>query len=129
MPEIPLVMAAQTKMLFFDVKATSSIQFDDEGRIRFYFNCTHEVDTPIESAVSICVDSNDIILTFDNGKVEKVALKSKTEVLIRDKLILKKVSQNEFTNVSKIISEKLNEVEPTSSSSGRSLSDSERSQR
>ncbi len=105
--------------------AAAYVQFDSAGRVRFFFNCTHEVDKPIEETVSVCVDLSSVTFTFDNKKTEKVVLKTNNEVRVRNKLNIKKDSKDEFLKMAKAIEEKLRGSNSQSSSSGNSSSQTE----
>ncbi len=105
--------------------AAGFVQFDNAGKVRFFFNCTHEVDKPIEDTVSVCLDSPNVTFTFDNAKTEKVVLKANSEILIRNRLTIKKTSKDEFTKMANAIEEKLRSSDLKKSLTGNTESKTE----
>jgi hypothetical protein len=87
------------------VSAAGSAKFEN-GDLRFFFNCTHQLDEPIEDRVTVCATEKEIQFIFDNKTIEKVAINSQNEINIRGQLDLKKSTKDQFFAMAKFITDR-----------------------
>lgn len=99
--EIPVYLSAKN----FLVTAAVSIKFENE-QTRFFFNCTREIEEPIEDSILICATDQEIRLIFDNEVVEKVSIKGPDQVNLRGLLLMNKTTEDGFNKMARLIDEK-----------------------